>query len=262
VEAFQGRLPQLPAVRKPTVVAVSSTIGFVAVISLMIGLFGAAATAQLLVTLIIPAAFMMAFWYLARQRIALNAKSHAAQTASFRANTEFLASIAHELNLHSEPTNLRAEALEVAMEYRVATDNIKVAVPNVVVAMDPFAFRQVLHTLISNAVQHGGDRLAVWGRASESQVEISVSDDGPGVAQELGDRVFERFVDLGATALSSTGTGSGLSIAREVSGLMGGELSYQRDSVWTHFTLTMPVLARSGSHDIVHIDIEVEASVR
>lgn len=226
----------------------------------MMGLFGSAMTAQLLATLIVPVGFMLTFWYLARQRIALNEKSLAAQTASFRANTAFLASIAHELDLHSEPTNLRAEALEVAMEYRVAADNIQVAVPDLVVATDPYAFRQVLHTLISNGVQHGGDRLAVWGRASESRIEVSVSDDGPAIAQELGDRLFERFVDLGATALSSTGAGSGLSIAREVSGLMGGELSYHRDAVWTHFTLTLPLPARLEPEDAINIDVEVKAS--
>ena len=236
----------MPSLRKPAVIAITSTIVVAGAIAVSAMVFGLAVTMQLVTTLLIPAAVIVLFWVAAKQviseREAESTKRVELASTTARATNEFLASVAHELEAHPEKTSLRAEALSVAMEYRDLSEDIKVAVPDTVVMTDPLVLTQIMHTFVSNAVLHGGNRIAIWGDKTETGVSVTVSDDGPGIAKDVGDHLFERFVDLGASALDTRAEGSGLAIARELAGVIEGELTYRRDATWTHFCLTIPAL--------------------
>jgi two-component system sensor histidine kinase PilS (NtrC family) len=65
-------------------------------------------------------------------------------------------------------------------------------------------------------------------------VELSVVDDGPGVAESLRPHLFEPFFTT-----ASSGTGLGLYIAREVCDANGASLSYVERAAGAQFMLVM-----------------------
>ena len=91
---------------------------------------------------------------------------------------------------------------------------------------DPARTRQVLENLIDNALKYassGPVRVAVE-RAGESVI-FSVSDEGPGIAEEERERIFEKFYRSDVQMQSGIGgTGLGLYICRELVQRMGGRL--------------------------------------
>lgn len=84
------------------------------------------------------------------------------------------------------------------------------------------ALVRVLAVLFRNAREAAGDsvRIRIQARASAAWLELIVEDDGPGVAAELGERVFEPFVSS-----KPRGTGLGLPLAARVLGFLGGEVA-------------------------------------
>ncbi len=87
---------------------------------------------------------------------------------------------------------------------------------------------QVLRALVDNAVKFSprgaGVRVAVAAPDAQSAT-LTVRDTGPGIADEDLPRVFERFHRGRQDRGSSAGSGLGLSIARELTELMGGTLT-------------------------------------
>ncbi|MFP4600950.1 MAG: sensor histidine kinase [Persicimonas sp.] len=98
------------------------------------------------------------------------------------------------------------------------------------VQADKGALEQVMLNLIGNAVKYTGDggRVEVRARADDGRVRIEVEDNGPGIATQHRDRIFERFyrVDSGRSR-EIGGTGLGLSIVKHLVTTMGGEVGYR-----------------------------------
>jgi signal transduction histidine kinase len=98
------------------------------------------------------------------------------------------------------------------------------------VLADGVKLRQVLMNLLSNAVKFAdGGKVTLslaWRKHGEEVIELefSVRDTGIGIAGPDLARIFEPFVQVNASARHS-GTGLGLTIAREFVRLMGGELA-------------------------------------
>ena len=65
---------------------------------------------------------------------------------------------------------------------------------------------------------HGGGTVALRTRVTGNQVVVEVTDEGPGVAAELGARIFERTVS------GRNSTGLGLAVARDLAEADGGRL--------------------------------------
>jgi signal transduction histidine kinase len=85
---------------------------------------------------------------------------------------------------------------------------------------DALALSRVLMNLIQNAMMHAGDEGTI-SVAVNAFGELSVTDEGPGVPPEERDRIFEPFY---RTRPSSTGTGLGLHLARQVVERHGGSI--------------------------------------
>ena len=103
---------------------------------------------------------------------------------------------------------------------------------------DPARVAQVLRILLDNAITHtpAGTGIAVAARATGDGAELSVSDRGPGIPRTEIAQVFEPFV----TSNGTTGSGLGLAIARELAGLMRGDLRVASRPGETTFTLRLP----------------------
>jgi signal transduction histidine kinase len=88
----------------------------------------------------------------------------------------------------------------------------------------PRALRRCLTNLVDNALKFGG-RAMIDVDDGEALV-IRVSDEGPGIADESLERVFEPFFRLESSRSRDTGgTGLGLSIARDIAQAHGGTLT-------------------------------------
>ena len=79
------------------------------------------------------------------------------------------------------------------------------------------ALSQILSTLFENSLQHGKGTVTVHARRSGPSVVLEVSDQGEGIPITLAATVFER-------AVSSTGSGLGLALARDLAAANGGRL--------------------------------------
>jgi two-component system phosphate regulon sensor histidine kinase PhoR len=115
----------------------------------------------------------------------------------------------------------------------------------VVAAADPDRLRQVLANLIDNAIKYGraDGTVTLRGRAmGGARVEISVSDDGPGIPAEARERIFERFYRVDkARSREQGGTGLGLAIVKNVVQAHGGEVRVESASgKGTEFFITLP----------------------
>ena len=99
-------------------------------------------------------------------------------------------------------------------------------------SFDPQRLQQCLSNLLSNALRHG-QGAAVRVRAARATgpdgavlLDLTVADDGPGIPEALRDILFEPFARLHAPAPEGArqGQGLGLSIARSLARLMGGDV--------------------------------------
>lgn len=90
--------------------------------------------------------------------------------------------------------------------------------------LDRVAFHSVLDNLVANALNHaqGATRVQVSLRVSSGTLVLRVADDGAGVAEEDRPHLFERFHRGRNT--TAHGSGLGLSIVREATRLMGGDV--------------------------------------
>ncbi len=121
----------------------------------------------------------------------------------------------------------RDTVLAPAVEKGLALDIVRDPSAPAQLLGDETRVRQILINLLGNAVKFtdagrvelgaapcGGDRVRLW-----------VSDTGPGVPENLQERIFERFQQADASrARSHEGAGLGLAIARDLAVLMGGRL--------------------------------------
>jgi signal transduction histidine kinase len=98
--------------------------------------------------------------------------------------------------------------------------------------------------LVSNAVKFTPDGGAVrvsCGRI-DSQVEIEVRDNGPGIPADKQQDIFEPFVQLGRTLTSThEGAGLGLAISRDLARAMGGDVTVESTlGAGSTFVLRLP----------------------
>lgn len=117
---------------------------------------------------------------------------------------------------------------------------------DVVLRADAPRLQQALGNLLSNAVKFTPFRGQIrvhMGRA-DSQLRITVEDDGVGISAAFLPRVFERFTQEDAsTSRRQSGLGLGLAIARHIVTLHGGTLLVHSagKGCGTTFTLTLPL---------------------
>ncbi|PRY00582.1 sensor histidine kinase [Allonocardiopsis opalescens] len=110
---------------------------------------------------------------------------------------------------------------------------------------DAHRLQQVVANLLSNARVHTppGTRVTVGlrGDRAAGTVVLTVSDDGPGIAPEQRDAVFERFTRADGSRARATGsTGLGLAIVRAVVRAHGGEADLAGGPGATVFTVRLP----------------------
>jgi PAS domain S-box-containing protein len=131
------------------------------------------------------------------------------------------------------------QAVVELMDAQAQTKGIELAtyvspkLPSMVVG-DPARLRQIMLNLIGNAIKFttkGGVHANVEVLSADSQrteLEVAVTDTGIGINQEHCASLFEKFTQAdSSTARRFGGTGLGLAISRELSELMGGNITVE-----------------------------------
>jgi signal transduction histidine kinase len=95
----------------------------------------------------------------------------------------------------------------------------------VMVSCSPGGLRRALANLAENAVKYGGVARLSLERAGDL-VTILIDDDGPGIAAEMAEQVFQPFFRLeGSRNRDTGGVGLGLSVARTIIRGHGGDIA-------------------------------------
>jgi hypothetical protein len=115
------------------------------------------------------------------------------------------------------------------------------------VSGDPVLLAQALSNLIDNALKYapvnGSIEVAVLKR-SDGAAEVSVSDNGPGIADSEKCKVVERFY-RGDASRGTPGVGLGLSLAQAVAKLHGSALELSDEKPGLRVAITLPTGAAS-----------------
>ncbi|MEE1622030.1 sensor histidine kinase [Zafaria sp. Z1313] len=98
--------------------------------------------------------------------------------------------------------------------------------------------------LIDNAIRYSpeGTSVGVGIKSRDGLVQVSVTDQGPGIPPEEQDRIFERFYRVDeARSRQTGGTGLGLSIVKHVMSNHGGEVTvWSQPGQGSTFTVRLP----------------------
>ncbi len=140
----------------------------------------------------------------------------------------------------------KASAAEKALHWFLHAD----AAVSAHVLVDEKRLHQVLSILLSNAVKFArtGDSVSLSALPldmDEASVvwTFTVSDTGPGIDADILNRIFQPFTQSATDAANQTaGTGIGLALAQELSGLMGGSLQVSSEpGQGSRFWLVLPL---------------------
>jgi signal transduction histidine kinase len=115
------------------------------------------------------------------------------------------------------------------------------------VSVEPDRIMQVLVNLLTNATEYcpEGSTIKVTASSVGSEVEVAVSDDGPGIPRDQRDHVFDRFT-RGEAGLTQRvgGTGLGLAISKSLVELHGGAIGVtSKEGEGATFRIVLPALS-------------------
>jgi len=171
--------------------------------------------------------------------------------ASMRSSLDELASMAqeslrfaqddatHEPTQHVDMTALITEV--VAHQHVLGHDVVWQAPATIAYRCRPLHMKRALNNLLDNAARYGQARVALSVEGTE--LHITIEDDGPGIAPDQLERVFEPFARLDtARNLESGGAGLGLAIARSFVRAHGGDIQlHNRPAGGLRAEVTLPL---------------------
>jgi PAS domain S-box-containing protein len=122
------------------------------------------------------------------------------------------------------------------------------------VSGDPARLQQVFWNLLSNAIKFTpeGGLVEVRMKRINSNIEVSVTDNGRGISPEFLPYVFERFRQAEKRASREGGLGLGLGITRHIVELHGGTLNVSSPGLGhgTTFTVSLPLIVLNKTEQL------------
>lgn len=158
------------------------------------------------------------------------------------------------VQLARRSTNLKELTLRVVeqLESEISATDVRVEydfAPDAEVAeVDPPRIEQVILNLVANAIRYGKQTqgvVTISSRRKADEVELIVSDNGPGIPYEDQPHIFERFYRVRKDrARDAGGTGLGLSIVKNVTLIHGGHVSVKSTpGAGASFHVALPISA-------------------
>ncbi len=153
--------------------------------------------------------------------------------------------------IHRDEVYFDALIRELHTDYRAQADEKKITLefntspklPKLTADKDKLTI--AMHNLIGNALKYtpDGGKVTVSVDVRDGQLAIDVADTGIGIKPEESEKIFDRFFRSADPRVGKiVGTGLGLTLAREVMRLHGGDVTVQSElNRGSTFTATMPV---------------------
>jgi two-component system sensor histidine kinase KdpD len=124
------------------------------------------------------------------------------------------------------------------------------------VRVDPTLLHHILINLLDNAGRYAdpGTPVTIRGERRPDAIDLSVIDQGPGIAPGMETRLFDAFARFEGSDRAKHGTGLGLAIVKGFAEAMGLAVSaaHQHDPSGARFTLTFPqpLIVASATEDL------------
>lgn len=156
---------------------------------------------------------------------------------------------ADDVRLETFFDELAADYLPQAAEKRITLD-LKLPPKLPVIRGDRDKITLALHNLVGNALKYtpDGGRVTIGVETDGKHVAVSVADTGIGINSEDAEHIFERFYRAkDPRVVKITGTGLGLTLAREVIRMHGGDITVESKlDQGSTFTMTLPMRAEAA----------------
>ena len=124
------------------------------------------------------------------------------------------------------------------------------------VLCDADQLRRVLGNLLHNAIKWSppNDAITITAAESEDEIIMTVFDNGPGVPEDVCERIFERFYQADVSRSGDEGTGLGLAICKHIVEAHGGRIWAEGNSKGTGGQFVFTVLKADA--DFKQTDVE------
>jgi two-component system sensor histidine kinase KdpD len=176
--------------------------------------------------------------------------------------SRFVANLLDMTRLEAGALDIRKDWVDIADAVRGAAARGQKSFPNrkmelnvapelPLIRGDATLLEQVIFNLLDNADKYGGDASVTRIKVARVRdaVELSVTDQGPGIPPEALERVFEKFYRVGHGDGRAPGTGLGLSICQGIIKAMGGTIAAES-----------PVAGGKGTCMIIRLPVPPEGA--
>ena len=152
------------------------------------------------------------------------------------------------LSLQRQDVDLGALCQEIVERGRLYAARkriqIETAIADIRVSADPDLLSFAIYNLITNGVKYSpkNTTIRLFVEESDSEVRISVADQGYGIATADQERIFEKFYRLKRDERSAEeGTGIGLALVKEIVHQHGGQITVESaPNSGSRFTIALP----------------------
>jgi PAS domain S-box-containing protein len=168
------------------------------------------------------------------------------ETDRLKSLTGSLLSFAKSNETHFRTTDLNCVIIDVLklLRYELQRNSIQIDdhfsdLP--IIQADADKLKQVLINLLMNAAQaigHDGT-ISITTMVFNRQIELTISDTGPGIPKEIRDQIFDPFV---SSKTDGSGTGLGLYICQNIITEHGGRLSLGYPEKGACFIISLPII--------------------
>ena len=165
-----------------------------------------------------------------------------------KADFDFAEVDLHEL-VHHVLNEFQHLTSERDIKFRILQDD---SLPRVM--LDNTKISQVIRNLVDNAVKFSpkGSIISVEVRRNESQANLILTDQGPGIPENELKTIFGKFIQSSSTKSGAGGTGLGLAICREIILKHQGEIWAENDSDHgARFQFKIPITQGSECVDVM-----------
>ena len=152
----------------------------------------------------------------------------------------------HTLTVHPAPANVDDVITTCLERFRPALSEKQINIQfnndaDETVNVDVDVLEQILVNLLSNVEKYAADGkwVTITSCQEENSTSITIADDGPGISTEHKNQIFRPFHRVSDTLEDAPGTGIGLSIARELARLHGGDVVLENSERGARFCVTL-----------------------